>query len=195
MSYDLYVWSDRHDLEPEEAMARVDAWVDAGADPAAGPFEPSTDVAWFFRELTKELPDLDAVGRADPSGHPSGCRPGGCQLVARSLRGRSDDLDAILALPRSTTSPLRPPRSAHQPALEMMAEHATAMFGPEARSRPCRRRRPGIAVSAVPHPVPSHRDGRGFGAWRVHVHPRGQAHARSTLSRPGRNDRGVTGSS
>jgi hypothetical protein len=138
MSYDLYVWSDRPDLEPEAAMARVDAWVEAGADPAAGPFEPSTDVAWFFRELTKELPDLDAQSDAvrDTSRTPiwlSTDDPLPAHVVAIHLTRDSarEELDAILGLAAKYDLVLfdsHGPRI-HRP-LEMMAEQASATFWP-----------------------------------------------------------------
>jgi pimeloyl-ACP methyl ester carboxylesterase len=138
MSYDLYVWSDRHDLEPEEAMTRVDTWVQAGADPAAGPFEPSTDVAWFFRELTKELPDLEAQSDAvrDTSRTPiwlSTDDPLPARVVAIHLTPDSarDDLDAILGLAAKYDLVLFDPRGRRiNRPLETMAEHATATFWP-----------------------------------------------------------------
>ena len=39
-----------------------------GADPAQSPFELTTDVGWFYRELSVELPGIDALTDAVPSG-------------------------------------------------------------------------------------------------------------------------------
>jgi hypothetical protein len=64
MHTDLHVWHDLHDLDADRAKVLVDRWVAAGADPARSPFEPSTDVAWFFRELSADLTDLDATSDA-----------------------------------------------------------------------------------------------------------------------------------
>ena len=67
MSFDLYVWQSPRDLDEEQAVALVDAWQQAGGDPAASPFEPSTDIGWFHRELMQELPELDVVSDAVPN--------------------------------------------------------------------------------------------------------------------------------
>ena len=67
MSFDLYVWQSPRDLDEEQAEALVDAWQQAGGDPAASPFEPSTDIGWFHRELMQELPELDVVSDAVPN--------------------------------------------------------------------------------------------------------------------------------
>jgi len=72
MGFDLYVWSDPRDLEPDEAAVRAGAWEDAGADPVDAPFEPSTNVAWCFRELLRDLPAIDVVSDAAP---PTNRRP------------------------------------------------------------------------------------------------------------------------
>jgi hypothetical protein len=56
----LYVWRAGDELDADAADTLVDRWLAAGGNPAASPFEPSTDVAWFFKELTEDLPALDA---------------------------------------------------------------------------------------------------------------------------------------
>lgn len=66
MDHDLYIWSAPRDLTAEQAAAMVERWEAAGGDPAASPFEPSTDVAWFYRELVREEPDLQIVSDATP---------------------------------------------------------------------------------------------------------------------------------
>ena len=91
MTHELYAWSAEDDLDVEEAQTTVDAWVAAGADPAAGPFAPSTDVAWFYRELTKDLPDIDAVsdGAPNTSGRPIWLSTGPCRTSCCSPKASS----------------------------------------------------------------------------------------------------------
>ena len=67
MTFDLYAWKRPRDLDADGAAALVQRWHDEGADPAASPFEPSEDVGWFHRELTRDEPDLDVVGDAVPN--------------------------------------------------------------------------------------------------------------------------------
>ena len=64
MQFDLYAWKSPRDLDADAAAALVQRWHDEGADPAASPFEPSEDVGWFHRELTRDQPDLDVVSDA-----------------------------------------------------------------------------------------------------------------------------------
>ena len=40
---------------------------EAGGDPHKSPFEPSTDVAWFYRELMKDVPGVVATSDAVPN--------------------------------------------------------------------------------------------------------------------------------
>ena len=67
MSFDLYVWQSPRDLDEVQVVALVDAWQAAGGDPAASPFEPSTDIGWFHRELMQDLPHLDVMSDAVPN--------------------------------------------------------------------------------------------------------------------------------
>ena len=67
MTFDLYAWKSPRDLDADGAAALVQRWHDDGADPAASPFEPSEDVGWFHRELTRDEPDLDVVSDAVPN--------------------------------------------------------------------------------------------------------------------------------
>ena len=67
MRFDLYDWQSPRDLDEAQAVALVDAWQAAGGDPAASPFEPSTDIGWFHRELMQDLPHLDVVSDAVPN--------------------------------------------------------------------------------------------------------------------------------
>jgi hypothetical protein len=67
VSFDLYVWKSPRDLDAVEAEALLESWQGTGGDPANSPFEPSTDVGWFYRELMKDLPGLDAASDAVPN--------------------------------------------------------------------------------------------------------------------------------
>jgi hypothetical protein len=59
MSFDRYVWKAPRILDPDEAEALLRRWSEAGGDPSTSPFEPSSDVGWFYRELTKDMPGLE----------------------------------------------------------------------------------------------------------------------------------------
>jgi len=67
MPFDLYAWKTPRDLDREAAAALVRDWEAAGSDPSAGPFEPTTDVGWFHRELLGDHPGLDVTSDAVPS--------------------------------------------------------------------------------------------------------------------------------
>jgi hypothetical protein len=62
----LYLWKAPRDLTAEAAEELVATWLAESGDPAASPFEPSTDIGWAFRELTHDLPRLDAASDAPP---------------------------------------------------------------------------------------------------------------------------------
>jgi len=67
VTFDLYVWQAPRDLDEQRAVALIDDWQRAGGDPAASPFESSTDIGWFHRELMHGLPELDVVSDAIPN--------------------------------------------------------------------------------------------------------------------------------
>ena len=67
MPFDIYVWSAPRDLDADGAGELVRNWEAAGGDPAESPFEPSTDIGWFYREITKDMPGLDALSDGEPS--------------------------------------------------------------------------------------------------------------------------------
>jgi hypothetical protein len=67
VSFDIYVWKSPRDLDAERAEALLKNWQEMGADPRESPFEPSIDVAWFFRELMKDLPGMDVSSDALPN--------------------------------------------------------------------------------------------------------------------------------
>src|SRR3954468_12927907 len=64
--FDLYIWSTPRDVDAASAERLVHRGPEAGADPAAAPFDATTDIGWFYRELTDEWPELDGVTDAQP---------------------------------------------------------------------------------------------------------------------------------
>lgn len=138
MSLDLYLWHAPRDLDGERATALVDAWHAAGGDPAASPFEPSTDVGWLVRELRQDAPDLEIVTDAAPrqSGRPiwlEGENEAPARLAAIRLPrpASAELLELIYSLATKYDLVLfdRPNGRLHQPLAEMAA-HASATFWP-----------------------------------------------------------------
>jgi len=68
LRFDLYVWRSPVDLDAAAAEARIGEWEAAGADPAAAPFDATTDIGWFHRELVHDHPALEVLSDATPSG-------------------------------------------------------------------------------------------------------------------------------
>jgi hypothetical protein len=69
MRHDLYAWAGPRDLTVEDAASRIEQWEARGGDPSDAPFEPSSDVAGFYRELEHDLrrmADLEIVADAEP---------------------------------------------------------------------------------------------------------------------------------
>lgn len=105
MRFDLYAIAGPRDLPIEELTARLEAWEAAGADPATAPFDPSSDVAGFYRELEHDLrdvPGFEIVADADPH---TGRGPVWLQTdpappahiaALRVPRGTPDDLREVL---------------------------------------------------------------------------------------------------
>jgi hypothetical protein len=61
MTVQLYVWKEPRVSDPEAAAELVRAWTDEGGAAAGRPFEASNDVHWFFNELVKDAPDVEAT--------------------------------------------------------------------------------------------------------------------------------------
>ncbi len=138
MAFDLYVWKAPPDLDAEGAEALLDGWRQAGGDPRQSPFEPSTDVGWFYRELMHMVPGLDASSDAVPntSRGPiwlSGESEPPARVVAMDLATATprDALGSILGLAAKYDLVLFDTRSRrlHRP-LEELAAHASATFWP-----------------------------------------------------------------
>jgi hypothetical protein len=68
VSFDLYVWSNPRELAVDQAKRLIDGWLEAGGDPVASPFEATSDIGWFYRELKEDVPAIDAVTDAVPTG-------------------------------------------------------------------------------------------------------------------------------
>jgi hypothetical protein len=67
VNFDLYVWQSPRDLDADGAAALIEAWQESGGDPSRSPFEPSSDVGWFHRELVKDAPDPEVLSDAVPN--------------------------------------------------------------------------------------------------------------------------------
>ena len=139
MTFDLYIWKSPRDLDADAATALVDGWIEAGGDPAVSPFEPSTDVGWFYRELTKDEPELDATSDALPDSSkaplwltaPPDPPPAHVVRIPVSPTTPGDVVDSIFGLGAKYDLVLYDTRSnsLHLP-LEEMAAHASATFWP-----------------------------------------------------------------
>ena len=145
MAFDIYVWSEPRGLDADAAESLVRTWQKAGGDPAASPFEPSTDVGWFYRELTKDLPEVDAVsdGERSTSSRPiwlatepdQHARVVGIN-VPRDLDLAHEVLDEVLSLAvKYDVVVYEPARGLiRQPQAEM-ADYASATFWPSGAIR------------------------------------------------------------
>ena len=138
MTFDLYAWKSPRDLDADGAAALVQRWHDEGADPAASPFEPSEDVGWFHRELTRDEPELGMVSDAvsNPSTRPvwlsTDSEPPARLVAIRLARDTTPEaVDDIFSLGVKYDLVVFDPRAhrVHLP-LEEMAAYASATFWP-----------------------------------------------------------------
>jgi hypothetical protein len=143
MTFDLYVWQRPREVDEDHAQAMLNAWHADGADPARSPFEQTTDMGWFYRELSDEFPDLDALTDAVPSGRRtpvwmSGTDEPPARLVAvRLSRERArDELESIGGLATKYDLVLYDARNRrlHRP-LDEMAAYARSTFWPRGAIR------------------------------------------------------------
>ena len=58
MTDDLYIWAGPHDIDAPAAAELVATWQAAGGVPRESPFEQSTNVGWFVRELKQDHSEL-----------------------------------------------------------------------------------------------------------------------------------------
>jgi hypothetical protein len=139
VTFDLYAWKSPRDLDADGAAALVQRWHDEGADPAAGPFEPSSDVGWFHRELVSDRTGLELVSDANPtpSTKPVWLSGGDDEPPSRLVAIRvgpeatGDDLDDVFSLAAKYDLVVFDARSGlvHVP-LKEMADYADATFWP-----------------------------------------------------------------
>ena len=143
MTFDLYVWKAPGDLDDEQAGALIDAWHAAGADPARSPFELTTDMGWFYRELSDEFPGIDVLTDAVSSGRrtpvwASSTDEAPARLVAVRLTPERamEQLDSIGGLATKYDLVLYDAgkRRLHRP-LDEMAADASATFWPRGAIR------------------------------------------------------------
>jgi hypothetical protein len=138
VTFDLYAWKSPRDLDADQAMALLESWPEAGGDPSESPFEPSADVGWFYRELSKEVPGLEASSDAEPntselpiwlSTTPE--PPARVVAIRLSPATQLEALETVLGLAAKYDLVLFDSRSSriHLP-LEEMAAHASATFWP-----------------------------------------------------------------
>ena len=138
MPYDLYVWQSPREVDDQRAMALVRAWEAEGEDPATAPFQPSTDVGWFHRELRRDATALELVSDAnfDPRSRPvwlSADDEPPARVVAIRITPSAtvDDVDDVFSLAVKYDLVLFDRRSGrvHFP-LQEMADYADATFWP-----------------------------------------------------------------
>lgn len=144
MLLDLYVWHSPRDLEADRAEALLRAWEGSGADPARSPFEPSSDVGWFHRELKNDRPSLELVSDAtpNPSTRPVWLSGGDDEPAARLVAIRllpettGEDVNDVFSLAVKYDLVVFDARSGrvHLP-LEEMTAYADATFWPSGALR------------------------------------------------------------
>ena len=153
----VYVWASPRDLDAAEARARIAAWEAEGGDPAASPFDPSTDIGWFHRELMRDVPELVVVSDAtpNPSSRPvwlSGTDEPPARVVVIEIGPDipDDALDEIASLAAKYDLALFDGRTGrlHRP-LEALAAHASATFWPAGASQAAVAGGIGAAIAVV----------------------------------------------
>ena len=138
MIFDLYAWKSPRDLDANQVGVLLADWHEAGGEPGKSPFEASTDVGWFYRELMEEMPGIDASSDAVPTqtGTPiwlSATDEPPARVVAIRLSPATsrEALDSILGLAAKYDLLVFDARNrrVHSP-LQEMAEYASANFWP-----------------------------------------------------------------
>ena len=132
------MWAAPFDLEVEATAELVRAWEAEGGDPAASPFDPSSDVAWFYRELRRDVDRAEVKTDAEPdtSTRPIWLMtddPPPARVVAIRMpsRGDSHAMSHVLSLAAKYDLVVFDPRTQGlMRPLEEMAEQASATFWP-----------------------------------------------------------------
>ena len=158
--FDIYIWAAPRDLDADGAGELIRRWEASGGDPAQAPFEPSTDIGWFHRELMKDLPSLDVNSDAvpNPSKLPivlstddeAPARVIAIRLPREDAAARNDALAELYSLAMKYDTILyEPARGAlHEPNREM-AEYASSTFWPGGAIRTVVAIGIGIAVAVI----------------------------------------------
>jgi hypothetical protein len=157
MSFDLYVWASPRDLDDDQARLLVDGWQGAGGDPAASPFEPSTDVGWFHRELKHDAPWLELSSDAvpNPSTRPivlstTDEPPARVVAIRRSPRSTEHELNEIASLAAKYDLVLFDARTGRvRYPLEEMAAYASATFWPGGAIQAATAGAAGLAITII----------------------------------------------
>ena len=142
MAFDLYVWHGPRDLTDDAAAQVVEAWQAAGGDPATSPFEPSTDVGWFYRELMGDQPALETATDAVITGRgpivlAAHDEPPARVVAIRAAPGTTREaFDDVYSLAMKYDLVLYDARARriHRP-LDEMAAYASATFWPRGAIR------------------------------------------------------------
>jgi hypothetical protein len=139
VTFDLYAWKSPRDLDADAIEALLEEWQAAGGDPATSPFEPSSDVGWFYLELTKDEPELGASSDALPStsktpiwlGTTPDPPPARVVRIPLTAETQADVLDFVYGLAAKYDLVVYDPRNRgiHLP-LEELADYASATFWP-----------------------------------------------------------------
>jgi hypothetical protein len=157
MSFDLYVWASPRDLDDDQARSLVGGWQGAGGDPAASPFEPSTDVGWFHRELKHDAPWLELSSDAvpNPSTRPivlstTDEPPARVVAIRRSPRSTEHELNEIASLAAKYDLVLFDARTGRvRHPLEEMAAYASATFWPGGAIQAATAGAAGLAITII----------------------------------------------
>ena len=138
MIVDLYAWKSPRDFDADGVEALLESWLETGGDPASSPFEPSSDVGWFHRELMQGAPGLDARSDAVPNPITAPIwlattpePPARVVAIRLSPATQAHTLESIFGLAAKYDLVVFDGRSRrlHLP-LEEMAAHASATFWP-----------------------------------------------------------------
>ena len=139
VTLDIYVWKSPRDVDEDRAEVLVKSWHADDGDHSASPFEPSTDVGWFYREVINDLPGIEASSDIEPhrSTKPVWLSANDQEPPARVVGMRlspgmtRDELEAVFGLAAKYDLVVFDTRSrrVHLP-LAAMAAHASATFWP-----------------------------------------------------------------
>ena len=122
MTDDVYIWQAPRDIDADAAAKLVETWQAAGGIPRESPFEQSTSIGWFVRELKQDYPELvletDAVptNTSTPVWMSGTNEPPARVVVIRDYPSVSDGL--------------------HQDVMSLATKYDLAVFSPNASSGP-----------------------------------------------------------